>query len=390
VIARAAGHLAAGFALFLLAACGPKTPPPDRLVLQRASFADLPGWSADDPAAALPALAASCKAVGAGSAASSIDLRPEDWREACAELPSVSGTEAARAFFERRFAPYFARNGNEAKGLFTGYYEAELHGSHHQTERYSVPLYRRPPELVTVDLGRFRPSLEGERIAGKVERGALVPYPARAEIERGALAGRNLELVWVDSAVDAFFLAIQGSGRVTLDDGKTLRVGYDGDNGRPYVAIGRVLVERGVPKERITMPFLRDWLGKNPDQAQDLLDANPSFVFFQTLDGPGPLGSQGVALTAGRSVAVDRRFVPMGLPVWIDTTDPVETGGKLRRLFVAQDTGGAIRGPVRADIFFGFGSEAANHAGVLKGTGSWWLLLPRPAADRIGAGMGTS
>jgi membrane-bound lytic murein transglycosylase A len=282
--------------------------------------------------------------------------------------------------------PFRAADNGETEGLFTGYYEAELHGSLTRDDRFSVPLYRRPDDLVSVDLGQFRPSLKGQRVAGRVAGGRLVPYATRVQIEAGALAGRGLELAWVDDPVDAFFLAIQGSGRVILPDGQALRVGYDGENGQPYVTIGRVLASEGVPADQITMPFLRRWIVDHGPEGVALMDKNPSYIFFRELKGDGPLGAQGVALTPGRSAAVDRGFVPLGVPLWVDTTDPVDPSGRLRRLFVAQDVGGAIRGPVRADLFFGYGPDAANHAGLMKGRGSSWLLLPAGAAARHASG----
>ncbi len=375
-----------------LAACTAEKapPPPDKLVLSRAGFAELPGWSRDDPSAALPALLKSCAVLlkGPDDQALGIAGQVADWRAPCADaaqLPTGDAT-AARAFFERDFVPFRAADNDKTEGLFTGYYEAELHGSPTRDDRYTVPLYRRPADLVSVDLGQFRPSLKGERIAGRVAGGKLVPYATRTEIEAGALAGKGLELAWVDSATDAFFLAVQGSGRVILPDGEVMRVGYDGENGQPYVAIGRVLAGQGIPADQITMPFLRRWIAEHGADGTALMDKNPSYIFFRTLKGDGPMGAQGVALTPDRSAAVDRGFVPLGLPFWVDTTDPVEPSGRLQRLFVAQDVGGAIRGPVRADLFFGYGPDAANHAGLMKGRGSSWLLLPTAAAARQAPG----
>ena len=379
---------ALGLLLAALAACGgpPATPPPDKLTLTRASYRDLPGWTRDDPSAALPGLLKSCaillkagddQAVGiAGTVA--------DWRGPCAEAAQVPPGDqtAARALFERDFVPFRAANNDQTEGLFTGYYEAELHGSLARTDRFNVPLYRRPADLVSVDLGQFRPSLKGQRIAGKVSGTKLVPYATRTEIEAGALAGHGLEFVWVDDATDAFFLGVQGSGRVILPDGQVIRVGYDGENGQPYVTIGRVLAAEGVPADQITMPYLRKWIADHGPDGTALMDKNPSYIFFRELKGDGPMGAEGVALVPGRSAAVDRGFVPLGLPFWVDTTDPVDPSGRLQRLFVAQDVGGAIRGPVRADLFFGYGPEAANHAGLMKGKGSSWLLLPAGAAAR--------
>jgi membrane-bound lytic murein transglycosylase A len=381
-------------ALLLLAgACAPVPPPADRLVLKPARFADLPGWAADDHEAALAAFRRSC---------SRLDRLPDDraldgfafagtgadWRPVCAAAAAVAGRDGARAFFEAHFLPVAAFNNDRAEGLFTGYFEPTLRGSRRPGGSYSIPLYRRPGDLVTVDLGLFRDSLKGQRIAGRVVEGSLRPYADRTAIERGALQGRGLELVWVDDAVDAFFLQVQGSGRVELDDGGVMRVGYAAQNGHPYTAIGRVLIERGaLAREQVSMQTIRDWLAANPAEAGALMQANASYVFFRELDGEGPLGAQGVALTAGRSLAVDRAFLPLGLPIHVAASRPAaEPGGAdvaLNRLLVAQDTGGAIKGPVRGDVFWGPGREAAEIAGRMKHAGRYWLLLPRAVAARL-------
>jgi membrane-bound lytic murein transglycosylase A len=314
-----------------------------------------------------------------------------DWKPACAAAEKVPAGDdaAARAFFERRFRPLAATNGGHPLGLFTGYYEPLLQGSRRRGGRFTVPLYLRPPELVTVDLGDFRESLKGQRIAGKVEDGALVPFPDRGAIEKGALAGRDLELVWVDDPVDAFFLHVQGSGRVRLAEGGELRVGYAAQNGHPYFAIGRDLIERGaLRKEEVSMQSIRAWLEAHPDDAAKVMERNASYIFFQELKGDGPLGAEGVPLTPGRSLAVDRELLPLGLPVWLSAGMPGAREGepdrKLRRLLVAQDTGGAIRGPVRGDVFWGHGDEAAEIAGRMKHRGRLWVLLP-VSAPRVRA-----
>ena len=329
-------------------------------VLTPAAFADLPGWQEDDLSGALSAFLRSC--------------RKGPVCEAAAKASSP------RAFFESHFQPFAVNAGEE--GLFTGYYEPLLQGSRERTERYRVPLYVRPPELVMVDLGDFREELKGQRIAGQVEEGQLVPYPDRRAIEEGALSGRDLELVWVDDPVDAFFHQIQGSGRVSLDDGSEMRVGYAAQNGHPYFAIGKDLVERGaMPKEQVSMQSIRRWLEENPDLADDVMARNASYVFFEELKGEGPLGAQGVPLTPGRSLAVDLKHWTLGVPVWLDTRAPSPREGEpdrpLRRLLIAQDTGGAIRGVVRGDVFWGHGEEAAEIAGRMKHPGRMWVLLPR-------------
>jgi membrane-bound lytic murein transglycosylase A len=291
------------------------------------------------------------------------------------------GDAAARTFFENWFAPYAVSDSGTMDGLFTGYYEASLDGARTPSARYATPLHLRPGDLVTVDLGAFRDDLKGERIAGQVVGGKLTPYHDRAAISAGALDGKDLEVVWVDDPVDAFFLHIQGSGRVALDDGSEIRVGYAAQNGHAYTAVGRVLIAEGeVSREAMSMQVIRSWLAANPDRAQALMNQNRSYVFFASLDGDGPLGAQGVALTPGRSLAVDRRFLPLSVPLWLDITAPAENAPgerTLRRLVIAQDTGGAIRGPVRGDLFWGHGEAAANIAGRMKGHGRYYLLLPR-------------
>ena len=384
-------------AAFLAASCVAKPPPPDRLTLFATDFDHLAGWREDDEGAALAALRKSCDAfakqppdtpVGPGGLAGTAG----DWGAPCAEAARLDGADdtAARRFFEAAFLPFGVANNGDPSGLFTGYYEAELRGSRRREGSFTIPLLRRPADLVMVELGRFRPAWRGERIAGRVENGRLEPYASRAAIERGALAQRNLELFWVDDPVDAFFLQIQGSGRIRLPDGSVARVGYDGQNGLPYVPIGRLLVERGaLTRETVSMQTIRAWLAAHPAEAASLMDENPSYVFFREMaadvDGGGPLGAQGVALTAGRSLAVDRAFLPLGAPLWLDLQDSAERNGRLHRLVVAQDTGGAIRGPVRGDLFWGFGPQAAERAGMMKDRGTYYLLLPRGVAARAAA-----
>jgi membrane-bound lytic murein transglycosylase A len=358
----------------------------ERLVLEPASFDNLPGWREDDLSQTLPALLRSCRRrLGRPSGeALGIAGTAGDWKAVCEAAARVAKRpDAVRAFFESRFQPFAASADGDPEGLFTGYYEPLLHGSRTRSDQYQVPLYIRPQDLVTVDLGAFREELKGQRIAGRVEEGSLVPYPDRRAIESGALAGRDLELIWVDDPIDAFFLQIQGSGRVRLEDGTEVRVGYAAQNGHPYFAIGRDLIERGaLTKETVSMQSIRRWLEEHPDEADDVMARNASYVFFQELKGEGPLGAEGVALTPGRSLAVDLHHWPLGVPVWLDAEAPSPRSGEpdhpLRRLLVAQDTGGAIRGVIRGDVFWGYGEDAAEIAGRMKHRGRMWVLLPRP------------
>jgi len=386
----------------------PPEPPPDRLDLTPATFADLPGWGVDPLTAALPAFRRSCTKLATlpddrplgGAQDGLVAGTAGDWRGVCTALEELLAIQdpaeretTGRTFFETRFQPFTVTNRGDPVGLFTGYYEPTLAGSRSRSERYRVPLYLRPPDLVSVDLGRFREDLAGRRIAGRVEGRDLVPFHDRSEIDAGNLAGRGLELVWVDDPIDAFFLHIQGSGRIELAEGGHLRVGYAGQNGHPYFAIGRELIDRGaLTREEVSMQSIRRWLEENPEAASELMHRNPSYVFFRELREEGPVGSQGVVLTPGRSLAVDRAFLPLGIPVWLDATAPAAgiegLDVPLQRLLVAQDSGGAIRGPVRGDVYWGPGDEAADVAGRMKHEGRLWLLLPRTVAPDAGTRPG--
>jgi membrane-bound lytic murein transglycosylase A len=340
-------------------------PPAPRLTLRSVGFDALSGWADDHVAAALPAFLASCAALAGRGDAEPFDKAPRrgdfgtvgEWRPLCrqgAALPPGSDA-AARQFFEASFAPALAGNNGAATGLFTGYYEVTLNASRHREGAYQTPIYRRPPE----------PSLY-----------------SRGEIEDGALGGKGLELLWADNPADVFFLQIQGSGQARLPAGATVRIGYDGQNGRPFVPVGRLLAERGaIPRQGVTMAAIRDWMAKHPQAAAALRREDPSYVFFREVSGDGPIGSQQVVLSAGRSLAVDRAFIALGVPIWVDAEERF-AAARHRRLVVAQDTGGAIKGPVRGDLFWGTGVAAGRRAGAMSARGQYYLLLPRAVATR--------
>jgi membrane-bound lytic murein transglycosylase A len=332
-------------------------------------FDQLPGWAQEHPAQAIPAFLAGCIAMpnkpdlgGQGETA----LRggtAQRWQTACAAARAVTPGDdiGARAYFEANFQPWIVSNDGSAAGLFTGYYEPEVRGSRVRDAAHREPLYRRPPNLV---------SGPGAR-----------PYLSRAEIDRGLLANRRLELVWLTDPIDNFFLHIQGSGRVLLDNGETMRVAYDGQNGHGYVPVGRVLVDRGeMTLDQVSMQSIRLWLNTHPAASREVMQRNPSFVFFKELPDPGAdvgaPGALGAPLLPMRSVAVDRGFIPLGAPMFIDTRDPVD-GSKIQRLMMAHDLGGAIRGAVRADLFFGWGPEAEEKAGRMRQQGAAFVLLPK-------------
>ncbi len=340
-------------------------------MLRQSSWLELPEWHEEDPAQAWEPFLAGCRAIG----------KRDAWREVCAAAENLKDPDRqqARRFFELNFTPFqLTRADGGEEGLITGYYEPLLRGSRKPTGRYRHPLYGLPDDLLVVDLTEVYPELKGMRLRGRIDGRRIVPYYDRAQIEqgRGALAGR--EIVWVDDAIELFFLQIQGSGRIALENGEILRIGYADQNGHPYRSIGRLLIDRGeLPLEKASMQGIKAWARANPGKVTDLLHQNASYVFFRELPAglPGPLGALGVPITARRSVAVDPGFVPLGAPVYVATTWPLSSR-PLNRLMMAQDTGGAIRGPVRADFFWGFGNEAAREAGRMKQPLRMWVLLP--------------
>jgi len=364
-------------------------PPPEKtqLSLFPVEFNDLLGWKSDDVGAALPVFLKSCEKLEKLPPDQAIGAREEygvgrDWADLCqsARLVRPGNAPEARYFFESRFQPYTVRNNLKTRGLITGYYEPVLKGSFTPDQRYAVPIYARPADLISADLGEFDDKWGGEQIAGRLENGRFCPYWARGEIDDGALKGRQLEIIWVDNAIDAFVLHIQGSGRVMLPDGSHIRLGYSGRNGRRYTAIGRELVARGIMSlDDVTMPAIRAWLEANPVAGTQVMRTNKSFIFFRVMDADSPIGAQGVSLTPGRSLAIDRAHLPLGAPLWLVTTDPGPAVRKQRltRLVITQDTGSAIKGPVRGDLYWGHGPEAALKAGLMKEDGLFFILLPK-------------
>ncbi|HKE17098.1 MAG TPA: murein transglycosylase A [Kofleriaceae bacterium] len=372
----------------------PGPPPEDRLVLQRVSFADLPGWSEDEVGKAIPALVRSCtrlRRLGDDEQVGRTDTGglAGDWRRACQRAERVPAADhaRARAFFEAEFVPFLASNNGDPIGRFTGYHEPLLHGSRRRHGKYRTPLYRRPSDLVMVDLSKFLDDARGRRLWGRVVGRQLQPFDTRADIVGGSLAGKKLELFWLDDPIDAFFVQVQGSGRVELENGHEIRVGYAATNGHRYTAIGRVLIEEGhLTRESVSMQSIRAYLESHPRRADEVMNRNESYVFFDTVEGAGPIGSQGVVLTAERSVAIDRNFIPQSAPLWLDTVAPIAGAAgeqPLRRLVIAQDTGGAILGPVRADVYWGGDDAAADVAGRMKSRGRYFLFLPVAAAARL-------
>lgn len=339
--------------------------------LKPARWNDLTGWKADDLKAAWPVFLQSCRVLQHQSA----------WQDACAAATKLADPDpdAIRAFFQQRFKVYLMQQADgSVEGLITGYYEPLLHGSRELTPKYRYPLYAPPDDLLVVDLSSLYPELKNLRLRGRLDGNKVIPYFTRSEIESGKAPVQGKEIAWVDDPVELFFLQVQGSGRIQLEDGSMVRVGYADQNGYPYKSIGKWLVDHGeMTLDKASMDGIKDWARKHPDRLPELLAANQSYVFFRELpnqDG-GPLGALGVPLTPERSIAVDPRALPLGAPVWLATTQP-NSSDALDRLVLAQDTGGAIRGNVRADYFWGFGDEAGKQAGAMKQKGRMWLLLP--------------
>lgn len=364
------------------------TPPagPPHAVFTRTNYAELPGWNDDRVAAAWPAFRVGCKALVARARTADV------WRSVCDQAASIDGRDdqAVKRFFETHFTPYRITGSDGAdRGLVTGYYEPLLHGSRTRSEAFAAPLFAPPDDLLAVDLASLYPELKGKRVRARLDGRRVVPYWTRAEIEAGKAQTQGKALVYVSDPVDAFFVQIQGSGRVSLDDGTTMRIGYADQNGQPFRSIARVLIEREeLSVGEASMQGIRAWGRAHPEQLPALLDENPSYVFFREVPPPepetleaaidGPIGSLGVPLLAQRAIAVDPRSIPLGAPVFLSTTMPL-SDAPLERLVLAQDTGGAIRGPVRADFFWGFGDEAGQQAGRMKQQGAMWLLWPTGA-----------
>jgi membrane-bound lytic murein transglycosylase A len=352
----------------------PEAPAPAAPVMTPVAFSALPGWDKDDLRQAWPAFQASC----------SVLMRREEWKAACAAARAVAAGDAAaiRGYFETWFVPNQIRAADGAdSGLVTGYYEASLRGSRNRAGAYQWPLYKVPDDLLTVELTSVYPDLKGKRLRGRLLGKKVIPYSTRAEIAVADMSGK--ELLWVDDPVEAFFLEVQGSGRVVLDSGDTVRVSYADQNGHPYKAIGRWLIDQGeLTQAQATAQGIKAWIAANPGRRQELFNVNPSYVFFreERLPDPsvGPKGALGVPLTPGRSIAIDPQMLPLGAPVFLSTT---ESGSSvpMQRLVMGQDTGGAIRGAVRADFFFGFGKEAMDNAGRMKQRGQLWVLMPKSA-----------
>ena len=368
----------------------PSTPSPIfSRTFQVSKWADLPGWADDDTAAAWPAFLLSCRGMASRPHGSA-------WKRVCDLAKAADGKSGndPRRFFEQNLRPYAivtgdtttleATTGPRVNGLVTGYYEPLLRGSRTRSKGFEQPVRGVPDDLLTIDLSSVFPELKDKRVRGRLEGNKVVPYWSRAEIGARGDKLPSKTLLYVDDAVELFFLQVQGSGRVKLADGSTIRLNYGDQNGHPYQSIGRLLVDRGDLKmEEASMQGIQAWARANPARLDDLLNANPSYVFFREMPNSkdGPVGALGVPLTAERSIAIDPRSVPLGVPVFLATTRP-NSAQTMNRLVMAQDTGGAIKGAIRADFFWGFGKEAGEQAGRMKQSGRLWVLWPADSAPK--------
>ncbi|HEY5347493.1 MAG TPA: murein transglycosylase A [Rhizomicrobium sp.] len=350
---------------------------PQQKPLSRVTFGDLPGWRQGDAGPALAAFKRSCvllEKMPPDSAMGGYGGTARDWLAACADAERAKD---ARRFFENDFVPFAVDGGG--RGIFTGYYEPQLRGNLTRQGAFQTPVYGLPPDLIRVDLSLFSSQFRGEHVSGKLSGQSLVPYAERAQIDHRGLPDAPI-LFYTDDPVALFFLQIQGSGRVRFADGAEMRVAYAGENGQPYTAIGRAMIEQGIlTRENVSLQSIRDWLRAHPDKARGVMETDKSFVFFKLAPiGDASLGSpgaQGASLTPLASMAIDPRLHPLGAPFFV-------ASGALNGLFIGQDIGGAIRGPVRGDIFFGFGEKAASRAGSMKAEGHLFVLLPTALAAR--------
>ena len=354
------------------------TPPIAPPALAISTWEVLPGWQDDNLKEAWVAFLQSCVAL----------KNKPTWQAICAVSVTLSNPDRAtvRAFFEQYLIPYQVSNPDGSnEGLITGYYEPLLKGSRTSSTRFRYPLYGVPDDLLTIELSTVYPELKHMRLRGRLQGKRVLPYYSRAEIENGTAALKGREIVWVENEIELFFLQIQGSGKIQLESGETIRVGYADQNGYPYKSVGKLLVERGeLTLDKASMQGIQDWGVRNPGKLTELLNQNASYVFFRESpeSSNGPIGALGVPLTARRSIAVDPRAIPLGAPVFLSTTWP-NNPKPLNQLMLAQDTGGAIKGSVRADFFWGFGKEAGQYAGSMRQKGKLWVLLPRTYTPAI-------
>lgn len=358
------------------------------ITLTPTSFSELPGWSSAHHLKSLQTFQASCpsflkKKPDYVIGNQWVYLRAKDIQPACQaalHLKNPSQSDA-KQFFQQWFKPATFQNGHVLSGLFTGYYLPEIKGSLVKTDQYTIPLYGVPKDLLSINLQDFDAQLPKRQLIGRLHNKQLVPYYSREDINNGAITHHAPVVAYIHSPIDRLFLEIQGSGTIKLDDGSTLSLNYAAKNGLPYTAIGKILIQRGIlTMATMSQQAIGSYLEQHPDEQDEIINKNRSFVFFRILHQDGAFGSLNTKLTPGYSLAVDPDWVPLGLPLWVNTSRPdpnTDANHPFHRLMIAQDTGGAIKGAVRGDVFWGGGKNEAQIAGKMKNTGQYWLLLPR-------------
>ena len=368
------------FLCFVFAACSVQKEPetPEGVSLQKVSFSDLQGFEQDDFDLFSKAYASSCTAVQNNPSVlqtAAVQINAKAYFNACRKFEQLKtkDKETLHAFIKTNFTPYAVLSNGSPEGKFTAYYEAEIHASKTKHGPYQYPIYGKPKDLIELNLKDFGADLPNKRILGRIQNGKLTPYYTRAEIEKNGVDAPVI--LWGDDKVDIFLMQIQGSAVALLDDGSSVRVSYADNNGHAFVGIGSLLLKKGLLKKgEASMDKIRDWLKKNPQIADANMLENPRFIFHRISDAAGPIGALGVPLTAGRSMAVDKNFIPLGAILWLETTNP--SGNPLQKAIAAQDIGAAITGPVRGDYFWGHGEEALLQAGKMSASGKFYVLMP--------------
>ena len=370
----------------ILGACSTK----QSLSFKKSDFSELKNWNNDLHFEALEAFSKSCALILKIKSKDDFFINPnqkelgkiKDWQEICKKIPTngFANKKIAQTFFETNFIPHLiVDKKDKTQGFITGYYEPTLKGSLTKKPPFVYPIYKMPQNSVTINLQQFDSKNKNGKISGIIKKHKILPFYTREQIENGALENQNLEIVWTDSLIDNFILHIQGSGKVILENGKALKLTYSGQNGYDYYPIGKFFKEKKLLGSKpLTMSNISDWLYQNPKKINDILNLNQSYIFFNISKNEAD-SQKTAALTPMRSLAVDKRYIPLIAPIWIETEHPLKDGSKLYRLMIAQDTGGAINGVIYADFFWGQGAKAKKYAHIMQSKGSYWILIPKSA-----------
>ena len=376
-------------ALLILTGCFEKTtklPISGNVELRQTSFGALTGWQNDDFSQVIPVFAKNCQAIMKNTQPyiynAQIKISTKEYQAVCHRFAkqNITSGKDMKTFIEQNFVPYAISDGGQAEGKFTSYYEAVIRASKTKHGAYQYPIYGKPNDLIEINLRDFDAELPNTRLVGRIEKGKFVPYYNRRNIENSGIDAPVL--MWGDDLVDIHFMQIQGSAVAQMDDGREVRIGFADSNGRKFKGIGSILIEKGqIKREDSSMPKIREWLRANPQKAQDLMAENERFIFQRITNADGPIGAMGISLSAGRSMAVDNRYIPLGAMMWLDSHNP--DGGKIQKIVFAQDIGSAIKGVVRGDYFWGHGEEALYHAGRMNSVGKYYILAPKNAIVKV-------